>query len=361
LKVALVHDWLIHMRGGEKVLESLAEMFPEATIYTLFTDRSRLSPSLQRMKIRTSFLQYLPGIRRYYRWLLPVLPWVVRTLRVEEADLLITSSHCVAKGVRVPERAVHVCYCHTPMRYLWGFEEEYFSKFPKGMLTLLRPLFERLRKWDVATAQGVNHFLCNSNTVRERIRKSYGREAEVIHAPVDASFYQPDSLPAEAKGKFYLVVSALVPYKRVDLVIEAFNGWDRKLVIAGDGPCRPEYQKLAKTGNIRFLGTVSDEGLRSLYEEAKALIFPQEEDFGIVPLEAQACGTPVIALARGGALETVEEGVFFQEQTAEALRRAILQFEARQFDLEALRRQALRFDKPLFKTKMKQALENVIH
>ncbi len=361
MKVALVHDWLIHMRGGEKVLESLAEIFPDATIYTLFTNRRLLSPRLQRMKIKTSFLQYLPGIRSYYRWLLPILPWVIRTLRIDEADLVISSSHCVAKGVKVPQGAIHACYCHTPMRYLWGFEEDYFNKFPNWLLRILKPILNRLREWDVATAKQVDHFFCNSETVRNRIQNIYGREAEVIHAPVDAEFYKPNSLPPGEKGQFYLVVSALVPYKRVDVVIEAFNGWDRNLVIAGDGPSRSEYEKLKKTENIRFLGTVTDDQLRHLYEQAKGLVFPQEEDFGIVPLEAQACGTPVIALARGGALETVKEGVFFQEQTAEAVRRAILEFESRRFESEALRRQALQFDKPHFKTKIRQAIQNVIH
>jgi glycosyltransferase involved in cell wall biosynthesis len=361
MRVALVHDWLIHMRGGEKVLESFAELFPEATIYTLFTNRKLLSASLQRMKVKTSFLQYVPGIRKIYRWLLPILPWVIRTIRIEETDLVISSSHCVAKGVRVPQGAVHVCYCHTPMRYLWGFEGDYFKKFPAWVRDLLKPVFERIREWDVSTAEQVHHFFCNSKTVQERIGRIYGRDAQVIHAPVDAGFYKPDSLPAEEKGRFYLVVSALVPYKRVDVVIEAFNGWDRKLMIAGDGPSRSEYEPLKKTENIQFLGTVTDETLRRLYEGAKALIFPQEEDFGIVPLEAQACGTPVIAFGRGGALESVNEGVFFHEQSAEAVRQAVLEFESKQFDTDALRRQALRFDKPVFKTKIKQAIENVIH
>lgn len=359
LSVAIVHDWLIHMRGGEKVLDALAEVFPNATIYTLFSHRKRLSPALQKMKIRNSILQYFPGIRIYYRWLLPLLPFFIRTLRVERVDLVISSSHCVAKGIRIPRGAKHVSYCHTPMRYLWGFEEEYFDKFPKGFLFLLRPVFDFLRKWDVETSKKVDHFLCNSETVRNRIRKIYGREATVVHPPVDTQFFRPNSKPE--KGDYYLVVSALTPYKRIDLAIEAFNGLERKLLIAGDGPLRKQYGRGVKKTTIRFLGKVSDDRLLHLYTGAKALIFPQEEDFGIVPLEAQACGTPVIAYGRGGALETVKDGVFFYEQSPEAIREAVRQFESKQFDPSSLRQEALRFDKATFKTKIKQAIDNVIH
>lgn len=361
MKVALVHDWTIHMRGGEKVLESLAEVFPDATIYTLFSNPGRLSPSLKRMKIKNSILQYLPGIQRYYRWLLPFLPFFIQTLRIQGADLIISSSHCVAKGVRIPRGAVHICYCHTPMRYLWGFQETYFGNFPKGLRLILQPFFGWLRRWDVDTAKKVDHFLCNSEAVRERISKIYGRDAVVIHPPVDGQFFKSDSLPKRDGEDYYLVVSALTPYKRVDLAVEAFNGFNRKLLVAGDGPSRRGCEKLAKTDNIRFLGNVSDEELNRLYVQATALIFPQEEDFGIVPLEAQACGTPVIAYAKGGALETVKDGVFFYEQTPQSIRKAVLEFESKRFNPGKLREQALRFDKRIFKNKIKLAIENVIH
>lgn len=389
MKVALVHDWLIHMRGGEKVLEALAEVFPDATIYTLFSNRKKLSPPLQRMKIKNSILHYFPGIRIYYRWLLPLLPFFVRTLNVAEADLVISSSHCVAKGARIPRGAKHVCYCHTPMRYLWGFEEDYFGNFPKWLRAFLNPVFDRIRKWDVETSAQVDAFLCNSEHVKKRIRAIYAREAEVIPPPVDFSVFEPVIARTAAGGgwtkqsaiteiasplsltasvtrtrndePYYLIVSALTPYKRIDVAIQAFNDWNRSLIIAGDGPSRRQYQRLAKTPNIRFLGKVSDEDLKHLYSKARALIFPQEEDFGIVPLEAQACGTPVIALARGGALETLEDGIFFEEQTPEAVREAVLRCETRSFEPEKLRRHALKFDKPLFKAKIKQAIDHVIH
>ena len=358
MKVALVHDWLIHMRGGEKVLESFAEIFPDATLYTLFSNRSKLSPSLQRMRIKNSWLHYLPGIRSYYGWLLPILPWVIGTLQIKDADLVISSSHCVAKGIRIPKDAVHICYCHTPMRYLWGFESQYFEKFPKGLLRILEPLLQRLREWDVAAAKNVNHFLCNSETVRNRIKKIYGREAAVIHPPVEADFFKPNS--AQGRKKYYLIVSAMTPYKRVDLAVEAFNHWDRDLILAGEGPELVSCQRKAQTPNIRFFGKVSNEKLEELYAHAQALIFPQEEDFGIVPLEAQACGTPVIAFARGGALESVKDGVFFQEQTPAAIRKAVLEFETRKIDAESLRRHALQFDKPVFKNKIRQAIQGVV-
>lgn len=357
MKVALVHDWLIHMRGGEKVLESLAELFPDATIYTLFSNRNRLSDPLQQMKIKNSFLHYLPGISCFYTWLLPILPFAIRTLRIEKADLVISSSHCVAKGAKIPAGAVHICYCHTPMRYLWGFEEVYFDKFPKWLIKMMKPILGQLRSWDRKNSEGVQHFFCNSENVRERIRKIYKRDALVIYPPADTDFFKP---PETSDRMYYLVVSALTPYKRVDVAVEAFNGWNRRILIAGDGPSLTDCRKKVQTPNIQFLGKVSDERLRELYAHAKALIFPQEEDFGIVPVEAQACGTPVIAFGRGGALETVKDGIFFYEQTAKALRNAILKFESNTFPSDKLRQQMLQFDKKLFKHKISQEIENVI-
>lgn len=359
MKAALVHDWLIHMRGGEKVLEALAEVFPDATIYTLFTNRKGLSPSLRRMKIKTSPLQWLPGIRIYYRWLLPFFPFFIRSLQIEEADLVISSSHCVAKGVRIPAGAYHVCYCHTPMRYLWGFQEEYFGHFPPGLLRLLEPVFRRLKKWDLERNDSVRTFLCNSENVRKRIQAIYGREAEVVHPPVDTETFNCNPPSIERKDS-YLIVSALTPYKRIDIAIQTFNGWNRKLRIVGDGPSKTRYSRMVQTPNVQFLGKVSEAELKRLYRESRAVLFPQEEDFGIVPLEAQASGTPVIAFARGGALETVVNGVFFYEQNSQALREAIVKFESLNFDCGTLRSQALRFDKEEFKNKIRQAVAHAI-
>ncbi len=348
MKVALVHDWLIHMRGGEKVLEALADIYPEATIYTLFYDRKRLSPSLQRMKVKASFLHYFPGIHLYYRWLLPLLPWIIGTLKIEgDTELVISSSHCVAKGIQVPAKAYHICYCHTPMRYLWGFEDVYFEKFPFFLKPFIRMILERLRRWDLKVNSGVHQFISNSENVRQRIQNFYQRDASVIYPPVDIDHYQPSG----TKGDYYLVVSHFVPYKRVDLVIEAFNSLDRRLLVAGSGPCEKAYRKLRKSEKISFLGTLSNAQLKVLYAQARALIFPAEEDFGIVPVEAQACGTPVIAYGKGGALEGVKTGLFFKEQTIEAIKKAVQDFEEMNFNAMLISGRVGEFDKKRFKEK----------
>ncbi len=352
MKVTLVHDWLIHMRGGEKVLETIAEIFPEETIDTLFYRRETLSPILQRMKIRSSFLQYLPGIRAFYRWLLPILPWVVETIRIDpDTDLVISSSHCVAKGVRIPKKAYHLCYCHTPMRYAWGFEDAYFDKMSSWLKPLLNVILSYLRRWDSKSSARVHQFIANSENVRQRIQNFYGRDAMVIHAPLDTDFFKK----TQTEGDYYLVVSHFVPYKRTDLVIEAFNQLDRPLRIVGSGPLEKTYKQLPKNGKISFLGQVSDSELCALYSGARALIFPTEEDFGIVPLEAQACGTPVIAYAKGGSLETVQAGVFFYEQTAVAIRNSVLEFEKKKFDREKIPQLVNRFDKSQFKVRFQEA------
>jgi glycosyltransferase involved in cell wall biosynthesis len=352
MKVALVHDWLIHMRGGEKVLEALAELYPDAVIYTLFSDRAKLSPSLRRMTIRDSFLHYLPGIKRYYRWLLPLLPFAIRTLRIEsDVRMVISSSHCVAKGVRIPDGAAHVCYCHTPMRYLWGFEEEYFSRMPPALKPLLRALLERLRRWDKASNETVGHFISNSENVRKRIRQYYEADAAVIYPPFDRSLFSPPE--QEPEDNYYLVVSAFVPYKKVDLVIETFNDLDRNLLIVGSGPMSASYRRMRKSSRISFLGAVPNAELVRLYSNARAVIFPTNEDFGIVPLEAQACGTPVIAYGKGGALESVKHGVFFDEQTAASLKKAIEEFESRVFVRDLIPSAVKDFEKSLFKERIR--------
>ncbi|MBN1688160.1 MAG: glycosyltransferase [Candidatus Omnitrophica bacterium] len=356
MKVALVHDWLIHMRGGEKVLEALAELYPEAVIHTLFYDKNKISETLKKRKVKTSFLQYLPGIKKYYRWLLPVLPWVVRTLQIKPCDIVISSSHCVAKGVRIPKGARHYCYCHTPMRYAWGYEEDYFGKFPRWIRPLIAWILSSLRKWDFQVNASVDRFIANSENVRRRIEVFYHREAEVIYPPVDLTGFYPDGEPKN----YYLVVSAFVPYKKVDLVIDAFQGLDRELWIVGSGPLEEVYRRKAKeTGGskVRFLGVVQAEELRKLYSEARAVIFPTDEDFGIVPLEAQACGTPVIAFKKGGALESVMNGLFFEEQSPGAIREKILDFETKTWERGNVPGDIRDFDKPCFKEEMLGLIE----
>ena len=347
MRVALVHDWLVQVRGGEKVLEALAELFPKATIHTLFYDRERLSPALQSRKIKASYLQKIPGIKKFYRWLLPLFPHAVQSLEIEDVDLVISSSHCVAKGVRIPPGAYHLCYCHTPMRYVWGYGKDYFDHFPPLVKSAVFKILKELRHWDFSSAQTVDQFVANSENVQHRIQRFYERPAEVTYPPLDLeSFF---SL-GEPVTDHYLVVSAFVPYKRIDLAIRAFNQLDRNLWIVGEGPLENHYRRLCQSKKIRFLGSVGGEKLRQLYATARALVFPTEEDFGIVPLEAQACGTPVIALAKGGALESVYHGVFFKDQTAEALVEAVLEFENLSFDRKKVELAVAHFDKKNFQT-----------
>jgi len=357
LRVALVHDWLIHMRGGEKVLEALVEVFPQADIHTLFFDRTRLSPVFDKVKIKGSFLQYLPGIKSCYRWLLPVLPFAARSLRLDPYDLVISSSHCVAKACRVPSGALHICYCHTPARYVWGFEDEYFGRYPVPIRKVIHALLGWLRKQDLESNRGVHFFIANSQNTARRIEKYYQREAEVIHPPVDTvRLGQVEEKPGEG----FLVVSALVPYKRVDLAVEAFNRLGYPLTIVGSGPELGRLKRMAGP-NVRFLGALSDEEVRDQYAGTRALIFPGEEDFGIVPVEAEACGKPVIAFARGGALETVTggTGVFFSEQTAESLMEAVRRFEKLPFHAAIIREHAARFDRKAFQDKMRLLIANL--
>ncbi len=355
-RVALVHDWLIHMRGGEKVLEALAEIYPDATIYTLFYDRSKLSPFLQKRKIKASFLNSLPGIKHYYRWLLPLMPMAIRSLKIENADLVISSSHCVAKGIEVPENAFHICYCHTPMRYLWGFEEVYFKSYFAPVRWLIQGISSGLRNWDIQSNSTVNEFISNSDNVRKRIQQYYGRDARVIYPPLDAAHYQP---AGKAPQDYYLVVSHFVPYKRLDIVIKAFNELDRQLLVVGSGPMEKEYRKIRRSEKISFLGSISDAKLKQLYSEAKALIFPAEEDFGIVPLEAQSCGAPVIAFGKGGSLESVKTGIFFDQQTPAAVRQAVLEFEKKPFNRNLISKKVQDFDRGFFKERVRNFVNEV--
>jgi len=353
MKTVLVHDWLIHMRGGEKVLDALAELYPDATLYTLFFDRKKISRNLSRLKIKASFLQYFPGIRSYYRWLLPLLPWAIRSMKVDDADLVISSSHCVAKGIRIPANAYHVCYCHTPMRYLWGFQDVYFNRYFAPIRLLIHAVFHFLKKWDLGTNKRVDLFVANSEYIKKRIKTVYQRDAVVVHPPLETDFFKPLGTPEN----FFLAVSHFVPYKRLDLVIEAFNGLERRLVVIGSGPLASQYQKLRKNDQISFWGGVNDEELRKAYSGARALIFPTEEDFGIVPLEAQACGAPVIAFRKGGALETVKSGVFFDDQTPEAIREAVLRFEGQSFDPKEVSAKVQGFGRKHFLASMKKTVE----
>jgi glycosyltransferase involved in cell wall biosynthesis len=347
MKVALVHDWLTGMRGGERVLEEICKLYPDATLYTLIHHKGNLSPAIERMKVVESSLPKLPLAHDHFRLYLPLFPRLIEQLDLSGHDLIISSSHCVAKGVIPPQGAVHFCYCHTPMRYVWDMYHAY--KQQRGPLAKLFLMMNRrhLQMWDVESSSRVDHFIANSAYVGERIRRHYNRAAGVIHPPVNADFFTPGG-PDD--GEFYLVVSALVPYKRVDLALESFRRSGKPLVVVGTGSDEERIWNM-KAPNISFLGNVDDHELREYYRRAKALIFPGEEDFGITPLESMACGRPVIAYARGGALETVidgETGVFFDEQTVESLTAAVDKFEQMKFTKQRLRTRAESFSRESF-------------
>lgn len=351
-RIALVHDWLYHMRGGEKVLEALYEIYPEADIYTLFYRKKKLSPLFQKARIKASFLQFFPAITRYYRWLLPLLPSIVRTLNLKNYDLIISSSHSVAKGIKIPPHAFHVCYCHTPMRYAWGFRKEYFGRYPKPVAFLVGWFLDKIKDWDLKTSGSVHYFVANSNNTRLRIQQFYGRDAAVIYPPINSA--ELLTLKAEKIADYYLLVAALVPYKRSDLAVEAFNQNGRSLVVVGEGPEKKKLQSIAGK-NIRFTGWVGDAELHKMYAECRALIFPGIEDFGLIPVEVQACGRPVIARGEGGALETVVSGmtgVFFQEDTVLSLNAAIAAFEKQEWREGNIRLNAGRFSKPIFQNEI---------
>jgi glycosyltransferase involved in cell wall biosynthesis len=356
VRVALVHDWLTGMRGGERVLDELAALFPDADLYTLVHVAGATSPRIERLRIHASPLSRLPGAPRHYRKLLPLFPWAIERFELPPVDVVISSSHAVAKGIRPPRGAVHLCYCFTPMRYVWDQADAYLGRGLRRWVAA--PLVARLRRFDVRTStpDRVHRFVAISRCVQERIRRHYHRDSTIVYPPVDTEWLQPDGAPPD---DFYLLVGGFVPYKREDLAIEAFRRLGRPLVVAGDGPLRARLAAGAPP-NVRFLGRVSDDELARLYARCRALVYPQDEDFGIVAVEAQACGRPVIAFARGGARDTVAPlgggaadptGVWFDEQTPDALASAVLRFEGAEaaFDSKAIRAHAERFGAERFR------------
>ena len=345
-RVVLGHDWLTGMRGGERCLELMARQWPDAPILTLLHKPGAVSAAIAAHRIETSFLQRVPGIFERYRYFLPAFPLAVRGLRVPDCDVLLSLSHCAIKGLRPPRGARHLCYCFTPMRYAWSFYGEYFGDNP-AKAALYKPVLAAMREWDRRASDRVDTFIAISRHVQDRIRRFYGRESELVYPPVNTDFYTPG---APGHDGFDLVVSALVPYKRVDLAVRAYTrlGWPLKVIGTGT-----EHDRLrAEAGpNVEFLGWRDDEAVREHYRRCRMLVFPGEEDFGIVPLEAHACGRPVVALGRGGALETIvpgRTGVHFTEQTEAGLLAAVETAAATAWDAAAIRGQALNFSADRF-------------
>jgi glycosyltransferase involved in cell wall biosynthesis len=348
--VALVHDWLTGMRGGERVLESVLTLFPQATIHTLVHVPGSVSSAIEARPIRTSFLQRWPGVPARFRHYLPLFPLAVARLDLGDADLVLSTSHCVALGARPRLGAAHLGYLFTPMRYAWGFEDEYLGGLPRGARPLVRGLLRGLRRWDRAAGRRLGHLACISRHVAARIRRAYGREAPVVYPPVRTDFFRPapDGVADDAP---FLVVSALTPYKRVDLAVDACTRLGVPLLVVGTGPEGPRLT--ARAGpTVRFLGWQDDQALRQLVARCRAFLFPGEEEFGIAPLEAMAAGRPVVALRRGALTETSIDGLtglFFDEATPEALADALQRLPRHRWDPAAIRRHAQGFDEATFR------------
>jgi glycosyltransferase involved in cell wall biosynthesis len=362
MKTAVVHDWLNGMRGGEKVLEAILPLVPEPTIFTLFHVPGSVSPAIERYPIRASYLNRLPLARRHYRYYLPLFPSAIESFDLSGFGLVVSSSHCVAKGARAPRGTPHVCYCHTPVRYAYDQFDLYFPPGRTRLRALKAGAISRLRAWDVATASRPDRYLANSSAVAERIARHYGRTASVCHPPVDVEFFRPAD-PPDSRGGFLLAVGALVPYKRFDVAIETARRLERRLVLVGRGPESQRLAALASGAPVEFRSALPPEELRVLYRTCSAYVQPGEEDFGIAAVEALACGAPVVALARGGARDIVRDGVngvLVEADGPEALAEAVRRAERAGFDYTQLRETALPFRRQRFADEFRGVLGDYV-
>lgn len=379
MKIALVCDWLTKMRGGERCLEAVCELYPDADIFTLVHFPGSVSKTIESHKIHTSYIQRLPGNIKKFRRYLPIFPHAIQQFNLSGYDCVLSFSHCVAKSVKAPSSIPHICYCHTPMRYAWHMRSEYLKGFSCLKKKAADSLLDCIRNWDRKTSNRVTHFIASSRNVQNRIRQAYNRNSVVIYPPVECARF---TISDDNDG-YYLIVSALVPYKRIDIAVQAFSSKNKKLVIIGNGPELPHLKSMA-SANVSFIDDANDDEVARYMKKCQALIFPGEEDFGIVPLEAQACGKPVIAFGKGGASETIvgldqslpaeasakagqnaqnnTTGIFFYEQSPKALREAILLFEKvkSRFLPQKCRDNALRFNRPIYKHSMQNYIQSVI-
>jgi glycosyltransferase involved in cell wall biosynthesis len=360
VKVAIVHDYLNQAGGAERVVEVLHRMYPQAPIFTTLYDPSVLGASFARADVRVSWMRHLPAWRERFRSYMPLYPMAVRSFDLRGFDVVISSSSAWAKGVRVPPGALHLCYCHTPMRWAWNFDAYVKrSALSPAARTAARVTVPMLRHWDVRTAHRVDRFVANSTTVAERIRGNYGRGSDVVFPPVNVQRFRSDRAP----GDFFLVVSRLNAYKRIDLAVRACTARKVKLVVVGDGPERAMLERVAGP-MVKFAGRLPDSEVTALFESCRAFILPGEEDFGLTPIEANAAGRPVVAFARGGALDTVrdgETGVLFHEATIESLGKALLDVRAREWDAASLRAHAETFSEAVFEERFRSSLASALH
>ena len=370
LRVAIIHYWFIGRAGGERVVEALAEIFPQADLFSLIADHSTLAPILQARKLQTSFLQRVPGAKKFHRHFLPLQPLALEQFDLSNYDLVISSESGPAKGVITSSKTCHICYCHSPMRYIWDMYPEYRRAMGFLAGTVFSLTAHYIRLWDQASANRVDYFVANSGFVASRIRKHYGRESTVIHPPVDVS---AGKISGQEGGAYYIAIGRLVEYKRFDLAIAACTQLRRQLKIIGPGPQEKALRRIAGP-TVEFLGRVSDAELRENLAGCRALLFPGEEDFGIVPVEAQSFGKPVVAYASGGVLETVRgifpneaelenpTGVFFREKSLSDLTKAILEFEAMEpeFRPEVIREHSQQFDSAIFKRRISEFIASAV-